>query len=69
MPLFQPRHLLATGLLGTALLSTLAVYLQVRDDFIATAGEEMRRLMSGAAQLRVPLRVDVGVGANWDQAH
>jgi DNA polymerase-1 len=43
--------------------------LEVRDDFIATAGEEMRRLMSGAAQLRVPLRVDVGVGANWDQAH
>jgi len=43
--------------------------LEVRDDFIATAGEEMRRLMSGAAQLRVPLRVDIGVGANWDQAH
>ena len=26
-------------------------------------------LMQGAAELAVPLLVDVGVGANWDQAH
>jgi DNA polymerase-1 len=26
-------------------------------------------LMSGVAQLRVPLVVDVGVGRNWDEAH
>jgi DNA polymerase-1 len=25
--------------------------------------------MSGAAELAVPLVVDVGVGANWEQAH
>jgi DNA polymerase-1 len=25
--------------------------------------------MSGAAQLSVPLVVEVGVGANWDEAH
>jgi DNA polymerase-1 len=25
--------------------------------------------MSGAAELAVPLLVDVGVGANWDEAH
>ena len=27
------------------------------------------RLMSGAADLRVPLKVDAGHGANWDEAH
>jgi DNA polymerase I-like protein with 3'-5' exonuclease and polymerase domains len=25
--------------------------------------------MTSAAELRVPLRVDVGTGANWDEAH
>jgi DNA polymerase I-like protein with 3'-5' exonuclease and polymerase domains len=25
--------------------------------------------MQGAAELSVPLVVDVGVGTNWDQAH
>ena len=31
--------------------------------------QEIRRLMSGAASLRVPLTVDTGIGANWDEAH
>jgi DNA polymerase-1 len=26
-------------------------------------------LMSGAAELRVPLLVEAGSGANWDEAH
>jgi DNA polymerase-1 len=26
-------------------------------------------LMAGAAELRVPLKVDAGSGRNWDQAH
>jgi DNA polymerase I len=43
--------------------------LEVRNDFVAAASAKLRRLMAGAAQLRVPLRVDVGVGSNWDQAH
>ena len=30
---------------------------------------ELPRLMSEVAALRVPLLVDIGVGANWDQAH
>jgi DNA polymerase-1 len=33
------------------------------------ACEEVRRRMQAAAELRVPLVVDVGVGSNWDQAH
>jgi DNA polymerase I len=30
---------------------------------------EVPKLMSGVAELRVPLMSDVGVGANWDEAH
>jgi DNA polymerase-1 len=30
---------------------------------------ELPRLMSGVAELRVPLVVDVGAGPNWDRAH
>ena len=30
---------------------------------------ELPLLMTGVAQLAVPLVVDVGVGANWEQAH
>jgi DNA polymerase-1 len=29
----------------------------------------LRERMAAAAQLRVPLKVDVGVGKNWDEAH
>ncbi len=31
--------------------------------------EKIKSLMSGAAELNVPLVVDVGVGNNWDEAH
>ena len=31
--------------------------------------QEVPRLMAGVAQLKVPLLAEVGVGANWDQAH
>ena len=31
--------------------------------------QEIRGLMSVAASLRVPLVVDTGIGANWDEAH
>jgi DNA polymerase-1 len=30
---------------------------------------EVPRLMAGVAELKVPLLAEVGVGANWDQAH
>jgi DNA polymerase-1 len=38
-------------------------------DFVETLREEIVRRMAGAAELRVPLLVDVGVGNNWDEAH
>ncbi len=31
--------------------------------------EHVVALMSAAAELTVPLKVDVGVGRNWDEAH
>lgn len=51
--------------------------LQVHDELVfeSEAGftEELRKHvvdhMSQAAQLRVPLVVDIGVGSNWDEAH
>ena len=43
--------------------------LEVPDDEIDTLRVELPRLMEGVAELAVPLKVDVGVGANWDEAH
>ncbi len=38
-------------------------------DFVETLLGEVGNRMSGAAELRVPLVVDSGVGDNWDEAH
>jgi len=43
--------------------------LEVPDGELARVRGELPRLMTDWAKLRVPLLVDVGVGANWDQAH
>lgn len=43
--------------------------LEVREDLIEQVREQIRPHMSNAAQLDVPLLVEVGVGANWDEAH
>ncbi|WNW12671.1 DNA polymerase I [Pseudomonas sp. DTU_2021_1001937_2_SI_NGA_ILE_001] len=43
--------------------------LEVREDLVERISEEIRPHMSGAAQLDVPLVVEVGVGNNWDEAH
>jgi len=42
---------------------------EVPDGQIADASDKLQALMTGVADLRVPLLVDVGVGANWDEAH
>ena len=36
---------------------------------VAEVTAAVREHMMGAAALRVPLKVDVGTGANWDEAH
>jgi DNA polymerase-1 len=42
---------------------------EVPEDRTAEVGDGVARIMEGAAELRVPLRVDRGLGANWDEAH
>ncbi|MBS0213520.1 MAG: DNA polymerase I [Proteobacteria bacterium] len=42
---------------------------EVDDGFVETLRCEVVQRMQAAAQLRVPLVVDCGVGANWDEAH
>ena len=51
--------------------------MQVHDELVFEVAEsdvdaltsQVTALMQGAADLSVPLIVDSGVGANWDQAH
>ncbi len=43
--------------------------LEVREDAVGPVARRLMDLMSAAAELRVPLKVDVGSGANWDEAH
>ncbi len=43
--------------------------LEVPDDETDLVRLRLPALMAGVAQLAVPLVADVGVGANWDQAH
>ena len=42
---------------------------EVRDDAATSITEGVRERMMGAAQLSVPLIVDIGIGDNWDEAH
>jgi DNA polymerase-1 len=42
---------------------------EVPDDELDWVKTEVPRLMSGVAQWPVPLLAEVGVGANWDEAH
>ncbi|WP_222565989.1 DNA polymerase I [Novilysobacter antarcticus] len=42
---------------------------EVDADFVDPLLEQVVKRMVGAAQLRVPLLVESGVGANWDEAH
>ncbi|HEX8962762.1 MAG TPA: DNA polymerase I [Rhodocyclaceae bacterium] len=43
--------------------------LEVPQEELAAVREALPKLMGGVAKLAVPLVVDVGVGANWDEAH
>nr|WP_154325521.1 DNA polymerase I [Pantoea sp. 201603H] len=42
---------------------------EVKEEAVERASQQIRSLMEGCMKLDVPLRVDVGVGDNWDQAH
>jgi DNA polymerase-1 len=43
--------------------------LEVPDAELALVKDMLPKLMSGVAELKVPLVAEVGVGCNWDQAH
>ena len=43
--------------------------LEVREEAIEEISDGLRQRMSAAAELAVPLVVDIGTGMNWDQAH
>ncbi len=43
--------------------------LEVPEPELDQVREELPKLMGGVAKLKVPLLVEVGVGANWDAAH
>jgi DNA polymerase-1 len=43
--------------------------IEVPEDYADEVGAAVVRIMEAAASLRVPLRVDRGLGANWDEAH
>ncbi|WP_038256699.1 DNA polymerase I [Xenorhabdus bovienii] len=42
---------------------------EVHESELATAEQKISELMEKSMQLDVPLKVDVGIGINWDQAH
>jgi len=42
---------------------------EVAKDEIGTFEKQISDIMCNAADLSVPLRVDIGTGANWDEAH
>jgi len=51
--------------------------MQVHDELVFEASEDqvhhyaatIRNIMCSAADLNVPLIVDIGIGSNWDEAH
>ncbi|GAB2926477.1 DNA polymerase I [Hafnia psychrotolerans] len=42
---------------------------EVHNDDVEVVSEKVRSLMEGSMELAVPLKVEVGVGKNWDEAH
>ncbi len=43
--------------------------LEVAEDSVEAVRDEVVNLMAGAGQLKVTLKVDAGVGRDWDEAH
>jgi DNA polymerase I len=43
--------------------------LEVAIDAVAATSTMLREQMAAAETLAVPLKVDIGTGANWDEAH
>jgi len=65
-----PGALLAEGLKARMLLQVHdELVFEVPTGEVAATKPVVKRVMEGAAQLKVPLQVEIGTGANWDEAH
>ena len=42
---------------------------EVRESYLEKANAMIHQLMEGSMELAIPLKVEVGVGNNWDEAH
>lgn len=42
---------------------------EVNETDLAVSEEKIRNIMEQCVTLKVPLKVDVGCGINWDEAH
>ena len=62
---------LATQSTGTRMIMQVhdELVFEVPKDDVDSIRDEIVALMSGAAELAVPLKVDAGIGSNWDEAH
>ena len=62
---------LARAELGGRMLLTVhdELLFEVPNKEVAATGKLVAQVMEGVAHLRVPLTVDIGAGANWDEAH
>ena len=60
-----------TGQLGTRLVMQVhdELVFEVPDDEVELVKRRVPELMSRVAELRVPLLTEIGVGANWEEAH
>jgi DNA polymerase-1 len=43
--------------------------LEVREEAVNEVSDAVRERMASAAELKVPLKIEIGTGANWDEAH
>lgn len=42
---------------------------EVKEEFVSEYSKSIKSIMENCYQLSVPLKVDVGIGNNWDEAH
>ncbi|HEX2830382.1 MAG TPA: DNA polymerase I [Burkholderiales bacterium] len=71
LAMIRVQDWLESETLGTRLIMQVhdELVLEVPDAEVERVREELPKLMTGVAELAVPLVVEVGVGPNWEKAH
>ena len=71
MAMIRVQDWISSEKLGTKLLMQVhdELVLEVPNGEVERVQNELPELMTGVAELEVPLVVEVGVGPNWDKAH